>query len=181
MLAQFDDRTAEQILNEIIDWYMAHTDQPLIADAWIILSEEQFVNTEAARLILEATERMVEFSRFALRWMWTRGLLPDIEDPEQVGEAFGYAFRGVRLEFVLRRHHGLSTTETRKKCRLCLGFSLQEGKVVAITNSGAIGAKRSTRTTPLVQRSGCSPRRRSGTSAGHKGTRTTFLRRVQRT
>ncbi len=69
MLAQLEGRSAEQVLNGMIDWYMTHTDQPEIADTWIILSEEQFVNAAAAQLILEVTERMVEFTRSAFRWM----------------------------------------------------------------------------------------------------------------
>ncbi len=51
-------------MNGMIDWYMTQTDRPLLADTWIILSEEQFVNAEAADLILEVTERLVEFTRF---------------------------------------------------------------------------------------------------------------------
>ncbi len=103
MLTRFEDRTAEQIMNGMIDWYMTQTDRPLLGDTWVILSEEQFVDAEAADLILEVTERLVEFTRFAFRWMHARGLLPHIQEPRQAGEAFGYAFRGIRLEYVLRR------------------------------------------------------------------------------
>ena len=128
MLAQFEDSSAEQVLNGMIDWYMTHTDRPLIADAWVIISEEQFVNAEAAQLTLEVTDRMVEFTRFAFRWMCARGLLPGVEDPEQAGEAFGYAFRGVRLEYVLRRHHGLSTSESRRRMQTLARFFATGGK-----------------------------------------------------
>ena len=128
MLARLEHRSAEEILNALIDWYMTHADQPLIADAWVVVSEEQFVNPEAAQLIYDVTERMVGFTRFAFGWMHARGLLPHIEDAHRAGAAFGYAFRGLRLEYVLKRRHGMPTDEVRSRLRSVAQFFATGGR-----------------------------------------------------
>ncbi|POQ99018.1 hypothetical protein AU468_11570 [Alkalispirochaeta sphaeroplastigenens] len=108
---------ATALLTELIEWYLHDTDDPLLSDAWIMLLSEQFLNNQAAQIVLQITEQFVEFFRVTFLWMHRQGMLPDISHPEQLGETFGYAIHGFHIEYILRRHHEMPSGEIRARMR----------------------------------------------------------------
>ncbi len=101
MGARFNELTCAQALTLVSEAYVRNYQDELLSKSWIIISEEQYVNREAAELIFEATDRYVGATRSLFHYLAGEGKSWD-KHIDALADAFAYGIRAMHLELGLR-------------------------------------------------------------------------------
>jgi len=81
---------------------------------WKVISQEQYKDERAGKLILKETERQIEFLTMIFKLMLKRNLIKKA-DPLQLATSFHYANQAIHLEFLILHTFDMDTTDCLKK------------------------------------------------------------------
>ena len=77
-------------------------EQPVSKNLWFVLSQQQYKNQRAARIILSVTEGIIRMYADAFRLLQEEGKMKEC-DPVSAARLYGYSVRALHLEYSLRQ------------------------------------------------------------------------------
>jgi AcrR family transcriptional regulator len=99
--------SAAEAFEHVVRGYIAAWSEARAERSWTIVSEQQYVDPRAARIIFDMTENYLDKTELLFETLRSRSLLRFEGEARGRAETFAYAVRSMHLEYGLTMRHGL--------------------------------------------------------------------------
>jgi len=97
--------TLREILYQRMRKFLEGWEQPVSKNLWFVLSQQQYKDHRAARIILSVTEGIIRTYADAFSLLQKEGKMKEC-DPAAAARLYGYSVRALHLEYSLRQFSG---------------------------------------------------------------------------